>query len=77
MRFVDDDGSIIVPKSVRPIIEYSPTTLGSGSGALRQFRAGKLHIREYEGYYSVHLDAIFPIFTGSEPDRASFLIYIP
>ena len=61
MRFVDDDGSIIVPKSVRPIIEYSPTTLGSGSGALRQFRAGKLHIREYEGYYSVHSDKIDPL----------------
>jgi hypothetical protein len=61
VRFVDDDGSIIVPKSVRPIIEYSPTALGSGSGALRQFRAGKLHIREYDSYYSVHLDKIDPL----------------
>ena len=61
MRFVDDDGCIIVPKSVRPIIEYSPTALGSGCGALRQFRAGKLHIREYDSYYSVHSDKIDPL----------------
>lgn len=61
MKFVDDDGSIIVPKSVRPIIEYSPTALGSGCGALRQFRAGKLHIREYDSYYSVHSDRIDPL----------------
>ncbi|MGH9979504.1 MAG: hypothetical protein ACRD8Z_27250 [Nitrososphaeraceae archaeon] len=61
MRFVGDDGSIIVPKSVRPIIEYSPTALGSGCGALRQFRAGKLHIREYDSYYSVHSDKIDPL----------------
>ena len=61
MRFVDDDGSIVVPKSVRPIIEYSQTALGSGWGASRQFRAGKLHIREYDSYYSVHLDKINPL----------------
>ena len=61
MQFVDDDGSIIVPKSVRPIIEYSPTALGEGCGALRQFRAGKLHIREYYSYYSVHSDKVDPL----------------
>ena len=60
MEFVDEDGSIIVPKSVRPIIEYSQTALGSSSGALRQFRAGKLHIREYGSHYSVHSDKIDP-----------------
>jgi hypothetical protein len=61
VQFVDDDGSIIVPKSVRPIIEYSPTVLGGGRGALRQYRAGKLHIREYDGYYSVHSDKVDPL----------------
>jgi hypothetical protein len=61
VQFVDDDGSIIVPKSVRPIIEYSPTALGEGCGALRQFRAGKLHIREYDSYYSVHSDKVDPL----------------
>lgn len=60
MNFVDDDGSIIVPKSVRPIIEYSETVLGARSGALKQFRAGKLHIRDYGSYYSVHSDKINP-----------------
>ena len=60
MNFVDDDGSIIVPKSVRPIMEYSETVLGARSGALKQFRAGKLHIRDYGSYYSVHSDKINP-----------------
>jgi hypothetical protein len=61
VQFIDDDGSIIVPKSVRPIIEYSLTALGEGCGALRQFRAGKLHIREYDSYYSVHSDKVDPL----------------
>jgi hypothetical protein len=61
VKFVDDDGSIIVPKSVRPIIEYPITFLGNRCGALRQFRNGKLHIREYSDYYSVHSDSIIPI----------------
>ena len=60
MYFVDDDGSIIVPKAVRPIIEYPETVLGARSGALKQFRAGKLHIRDYGTYYSVHSDKINP-----------------
>jgi hypothetical protein len=60
VNFVDDDGSIIVPKSVRPIIDYPETILGTRSGALKQFRAGKLHIRDYGSYYSVHSDKINP-----------------
>jgi hypothetical protein len=60
VNFVDDDGSIIVPKSVRPIIEYSETVLCARSGALKQFRSGKLHIRDYGSYYSVHSDKINP-----------------
>lgn len=61
MKFVDEQGSIIVPKSVRPIIDYPETVLGDRCGALRQFRLGKLHIREYDNYYSVHTDKISPI----------------
>jgi hypothetical protein len=61
VQFVDDDGSIIVPKSVRPIIEHSPTALGGGRGAIRQFRTGKLHVREYDSYYSVHSDKVDPL----------------
>lgn len=60
MKFVDDEGSIIVPKSVRPIIDYPETVLGDRCGASRQFRLGKLHIREYDKYYSVHTDKISP-----------------
>jgi hypothetical protein len=60
VNFVNDDGSIIVPKSVRPIIEYSETVLGARYGALKQFRSGKLHIRDYGSYYSVHSDKINP-----------------
>jgi len=61
VNFVDGDGSIIVPKSVRPIIEYSQTVLGDRSGSLKQFRTGKLHIRDYGSYYSVHSDKINPL----------------
>lgn len=60
MNFIDDDGSIIVPRSVRPIIDASPTMLGSKNGASRQFRVGKLHIRDYGRYYSVHTDKVDP-----------------
>jgi len=60
VKFVDDDGAIIVPKSVRPIIEYSQTALGDRAGALKVFRAGKLHIRDYGSHYSVHSDRIDP-----------------
>ena len=61
MKFVDEQGSIIVPKSVRPIIDYPEIVLGNRCGASRQFRLGKLHIREYDNYYSVHSDKISPI----------------
>jgi hypothetical protein len=60
MSFVDSDGSIIVPKTVRPFIDYQPTILGEGRGSIKQYRHGKLHIREYDTYYSVHYDKIDP-----------------
>ena len=28
MCFVDNEGNILVPKAVRPVMEYEPTTLG-------------------------------------------------
>lgn len=28
MCFVDNEGNILVPKTVRPVIEYEPTILG-------------------------------------------------
>jgi hypothetical protein len=61
MEFIDDDGCIIVPRSIRPIIDYPQTILGNGNGALKQFRLGKLHIREYADHYSVHSDKIDPM----------------
>lgn len=60
MSFVGSDGSIIVPKTVRPIMEYEPTMLGESRGSLKQYRHGKLHIREFDTYYSVHYDKIDP-----------------
>jgi hypothetical protein len=60
MEFIDDDGCIIVPRSVRPIVDYPQTILGNGNGALRQFRLGSLHVREYADHYSVHSDKIDP-----------------
>lgn len=60
MSFVDSDGGIIVPKTIRPLIDYEPTMLGEKRGSIKQYRRGKLHIREYETYYSVHYDKIDP-----------------
>ncbi len=60
MEFIDSDGNIIVPKAVRPIIDLKETPLGSKKGAKRQYRYGSLHIREYDGYYSVHTDIVDP-----------------
>ena len=60
MHYIDGEGSIIVPKSVRPIIVYKETSLGNKNGAKRQFRYDNLHIREYNDYYTVHRDKIDP-----------------
>ena len=60
MEFIDGDGSIIVPKAVRPIIDLKETALGSKKGATRQYRYGALHIREYDTHYSVHTDTVDP-----------------
>jgi hypothetical protein len=56
VHYIDGEGSIIVPKSVRPMIDYKETPLGNKKGAKRQFRYGNLHIREYDDYYTVHRD---------------------
>lgn len=60
MNYVDGDGGIIVPRSVRPIIDYEETCLGDKKGAKKQFRYGKLHIREYKDYLVVHMDKVDP-----------------
>ena len=60
MCFIDNDGNIIVPKTVRPLMEYEPTILGEKKGSIKQYRHGNLHIREYDNYYSVHYDKIDP-----------------
>jgi hypothetical protein len=60
VQYIDGEGNIIVPKSVRPIIDYKETSLGNKKRAKRQFRYGNLHIREYNYYYTVHKDKIDP-----------------
>ncbi|MGD1835850.1 MAG: hypothetical protein ACPKQO_09030 [Nitrososphaeraceae archaeon] len=60
MKFIDGDGNIIVPKSVRPIIDYKKTLLGNKKNAKNQYRYGNLHVREYENHYTVHIDKIDP-----------------
>ena len=60
MKYIDGEGNILIPKSVRPIIDYTETNLGSKKGAEKQYRYGTLHIREYENYYSVHMDKVDP-----------------
>jgi hypothetical protein len=61
VEFVDGDGNIIVPKAVRPIIDLKETPLGSKKGANKQYRCGCLHIRDYDTYYTVHMDKVDPL----------------
>jgi hypothetical protein len=61
VEFIDGDGNIIVPKSVRPIIDLKETVLGSKKGAVRQYRYGNLHIRDYDSHYTVHMDRVDPL----------------
>ena len=58
--FIDSNGDIIVPKAVRPIIDYHETYLGDKKRSKRQFRYGNLHIREYDDVYTIHVDKIDP-----------------
>ncbi len=60
MNFIDGDRNILVPKSVRPIMDYDKTILGSRKNAKKQYRYGNLHIREYNDYYSLHMDSVDP-----------------
>ena len=59
-HFVSNENEVVIPKSVRPIIEYDETHLGERKGSNRQFRLGDLHIREYNEYYTAHVDKIDP-----------------
>jgi hypothetical protein len=60
VHYIDGEGSIIVPKPVRPIIDYKETSLGNKKGAKREFRYGNLHIREYDDNYTVQNDNVDP-----------------
>jgi len=53
---------IEVPKELREFMlqEAQETKLGQRNGATKQFRYGKLHIREYKDKYLVHTDKIDP-----------------
>lgn len=61
MEFIDGDGNIIVPKAVRPVVDLKETALGGKKGARRQYRYGKLHIRDYDTHYTVHMDRVDPL----------------
>jgi hypothetical protein len=61
VEFIDGDGNIIVPKAVRPIVGLKETALGGKNGAKKQYRYGRLHIRDYETHYTVHMDAVDPL----------------
>ena len=61
MEFIDSEGNIIVPKAVRPIIDFKETVLGGKMGAKKQYRYGNLHIRDYDTHYTVHMDRVDPL----------------
>jgi hypothetical protein len=53
---------IEVPKEIRSFMleDAEETPLGQKNGALRQYRYGNLHIREYDDKYLVHVDKVDP-----------------
>jgi hypothetical protein len=53
---------IEVPKEIRPFMleDAEETPLGRKNGAIRQYRYGNLHIREYDDKYLVHMDKVDP-----------------
>ena len=53
---------IEVPKELREFMidGAEETVLGQKNGALRQYRYGNLHIREYDDKFLVHTDKIDP-----------------
>ncbi len=61
MEFIDGENNIIVPKAVRPIIDFKETVLGAKKGARKQYRYGNLHIRDYDTHYTVHVDKVDPL----------------
>jgi len=61
VEFIDGEGNIIVPKAVRPIIDFKETVLGAKKGARKQYRYGNLHIRDYDTHYTVHVDRVDPL----------------
>jgi hypothetical protein len=60
VHYIDGEGSIIVPKSVTPIIDYKEISFGNKKGAKREFRYGNLYIREYDDNCTVHRDNVDP-----------------
>ncbi|QDI89015.1 hypothetical protein Nisw_05490 [Candidatus Nitrosopumilus sp. SW] len=55
-------GEIEVPKELREFMidGAEETILGQKNGALKQYRYGNLHIREYDDKFLVHTDKIDP-----------------
>ena len=53
---------IEVPKELREFMfeEAEETILGQKNGALKQYRYGNLHIREYDDKFLVHTDKVDP-----------------
>ncbi len=53
---------IEVPKEIRPFMleDAEETPLGQKNGAIKQYRYGNLHIREYDDKYLVHMDKVDP-----------------
>ncbi len=53
---------IEVPKEIRSFMleDAEETPIGQKNGALRQYRYGNLHIREYDDKYLVHVDKVDP-----------------
>ncbi|MDI1495973.1 MAG: putative membrane protein [Cenarchaeum symbiont of Oopsacas minuta] len=57
-----DNGHIIIPKDQMPSLpsNFKVTKLGWPKKSIRQYRYGRLHIREYNDRFEAHVDKIDP-----------------
>lgn len=54
---------IEIPKQIRPFMMDAArqTNMGYSNGAIKQYRYGNLHIREFQDKYLVHTDKVDPL----------------
>ena len=60
---MSDSNEIIIPKGACELLPdcAKETIWGFPKGSRKQYRCGRLHIREYDNEYRIHTDAVDPM----------------